>query len=96
MERYNGWANRQTWTVNLWLNNEPGTYEYLDELTHGGRQRLSKYEAADVLKDFVTESLAPDLGATMFSDLLTHALALVDWDEIIASNSDEENDDDEE
>ena len=26
-ERYNGWANRDTWLVALWLNNDYGNYQ---------------------------------------------------------------------
>lgn len=25
---YNGWTNYETWVVNLWLDNEPGTHDY--------------------------------------------------------------------
>jgi len=28
---YNGWTNRETWLVSLWLNNDPGSYEMLAE-----------------------------------------------------------------
>lgn len=27
-KNYNGWANYETWAVNLWLDNEAGTHDY--------------------------------------------------------------------
>ena len=29
-ERYNGWTNYETWLVNLWMDNEQGSQEFLD------------------------------------------------------------------
>ena len=26
---YNGWSNRETWLVSLWLNNDPASYDLL-------------------------------------------------------------------
>src|SRR5215471_2361226 len=41
-----------------------------------------RFAAADVLKDWVSGELAPDLGATFAADLLGYALGCVDWQEI--------------
>ena len=30
--KYNGWTNYETWNVNLWLNNDQGTYDFIVEL----------------------------------------------------------------
>ena len=41
-----------------------------------------RFHVADMLKDWVTDELAPDLGASFAADLLGYALGCVDWDEI--------------
>ena len=33
-EEYNGWKNRQTWLVNLWLNNEPSSQQALYDIAN--------------------------------------------------------------
>ena len=30
-ERYNGWQNRETWLLKLWIDNEPGSYWHWQE-----------------------------------------------------------------
>lgn len=61
---YNGWTNYETWVVNLWMDNEEGTYDYWREVaedvyhnqTHepsNGFTRMDEavYLLADRLKD---------------------------------------------
>ncbi len=87
-DTYNGWKNYPTWAVNLWLANEEPLYlEMLDrtsqiveeEESTSGRARS---RTADMLKGWVTDELAPDLGASFAADLLGFALGCVDWHEI--------------
>jgi hypothetical protein len=39
---YNGWSNRETWNVSMWLNSTEGDYRYCVELakTHRGKRSL--------------------------------------------------------
>lgn len=62
---YNGWTNYETWVVNLWLNNDQGTYDHWQEVaknvynhqardnTTVGMTRMDEavYLLADRLKD---------------------------------------------
>ena len=75
---YNGWKNYETWNVALWIDNEEGSYEERRNMAQCAR---SVGEYAQKLKEWV-EEMAPDLGASMFADLLGAALSEVDWHEI--------------
>jgi hypothetical protein len=88
---YNGWTNYETWNVALWIDNEPGTYEESRDMARHAR---SERDLATALQSWV-EDMAPDLGASMFSDLLNAALSEVDWDEIAEHFYEEAHEDDE-
>ena len=47
-DEYNGWKNRETWALNLWLSNDEGLY---DEVTERVRDAL----AANPLPEWATE-----------------------------------------
>jgi hypothetical protein len=93
---YNGWTNYPTWAVNLWLSNDEGLYNATRELiaapidllgaessyVYVEPERRRRIVAADRLKGWVRDELAPDLGATFAADLLGYALDGVDWFEI--------------
>jgi hypothetical protein len=77
---YNGWANKETWLVHLWLTNDPAS----DSLWRSvGREVGDAYRLADVLRqdleDGATESAPP---SGLYRDLLTTALARVAWDDV--------------
>jgi hypothetical protein len=75
---YNGWSNYETWNVALWIDNEQDLYKDAKEMA---RRAKSTGHLAHDLKDWIGE-MAPDLGATMWADLLNAALSEVDWYEI--------------
>jgi hypothetical protein len=89
---YNGWANYETWLVNLWMDNEQGSQEFFREQA---REYLSTAQADDVwtktqrarfrfadwLKHYYSEESRPELPG-VYGDLLGAALSSVNWDEI--------------
>lgn len=78
---YQGWRNYQTWCCALWLSCDAGfdcdVHDYIESLDDDN----TVIELADYIESFV-ESLTPDLGASMFSDLLNAALEEIDYYEI--------------
>ena len=67
-EEYNGWTNRETWAVALWLDNDQGLHEMatdrVAEVWAPGREWL----AADAVRDladtlFTREGYVSEMGA---------------------------------
>lgn len=83
-ETYNGWSNRETWVVNLWLTNEACTYDVLQHIVKAF-DTLS--EQASELEHWVRGEYETRRGeASMWSDLMSTALARVSWYEIVQNN----------
>lgn len=89
-EGYNGWTNYETWAVALWLDNEEGSYHHKAELADTAwedaegsstRKEDAEITLGHALKVWLEESM-PDLGGTLWSDLLSAAMSEVNWHEI--------------
>ncbi len=86
-KKYNGWNNYETWNVALWIDNDQCSYEERCEMAQqawddaDGDEDDAKSSLAKSLQSWV-EEMQPDLGASMFADLLGAALSEVDWYEI--------------
>lgn len=87
-ERYYGWANYETWVVNLWLTNDEGTYR---QVLHLRAENDDLYRYAERIREYVEEMKEnaalntkhnPLTDASLFSDLLNAALAKVDFAEV--------------
>ena len=65
-ETYNGWKNRETWIVSLWLQNDEKLYRTAQEV--------------EDIESWVRYELAPTTG--MIADLTLSAICRVDWDAI--------------
>lgn len=95
--RYNGWTNYETWAVSLWIDNEHASQAYWHqeakrairesvhcETVRGGiwtSEEAARFHLAKQLKDEITDA-GPDIGATVYTDLLQAALDSVNWQEI--------------
>lgn len=83
--RYNGWANYETWAVNLWITNDQFSTEHWEEIAVDTLRVKSKddatYRLSEMLKDEISEG-SPLTEATLYFDLLNAALSTVDWYEI--------------
>jgi len=95
---YNGWPNRETWCVALWIGNDQGMYYQAREMAAGMGELVmdpdedfdltdARYKLAEQLKNWieeVAEMTCPGSveGASFVSDLLGYSLAQVDWYEI--------------
>lgn len=97
-EEYQGWKNRETWAMALWLDNDQGLYEESRQIVRVAvEERNMLYDGADKLKDWV-EELAADACeceggkrseelCNMFQDI--GSLWRVDWEEVAESRFDE-------
>ena len=82
---YNGWTNYCTWAAALWLDNEETTYKYFRGLAAEIKQEEArKYQLESAIKEFIEEN-APELSASMYSDLLGFAMQEINYYKI-ASN----------
>jgi hypothetical protein len=74
---YNGWKNRETWNVVLWVMNDEGTYKEMRRAVRSGDAPMT----ADDAQEFV-EEIFPD-GTPDMKDVATEvAYKRVDWEAV--------------
>ena len=69
MTDYNGWTNRETWVINLWLG------DYFQDVAEEGQQLMADY-IEETVWDMLEEANVPD----MFKDMID--LNAVNWREL--------------
>lgn len=107
---YNGWSNRETWAVKLWIDNEESSYHFWQEETYQAIEEAKndsydvctinnmRNRAIRILSNRLEanhEEGTPVLSNNIYSDLLTYSLSRVDWREIAESLITDAEDDDE-
>lgn len=80
LPEYNGYSSKFTWLVSLWLDNDYGLYSLLREWA---KEVKSKQQLADQVKDFVEEQNPLAAEASMYSDMMSYTIALVDFNEVV-------------
>lgn len=76
---YNGYKNYETWAVNLWIDNDQGMADELQDMAHHAK---NVHALADAIKGWI-EDMNPLSGqASLWSDLMNGALSEVDWHEL--------------
>jgi len=87
-EKCNGWTNRETWLIALWIDNDQGSQEYwlkeagdaMDDTN--AEQSHAIRILADRLKDEHTLDAEHVEITGVYADLMNYALAGVNWYEI--------------
>lgn len=88
--RYNGWANYETWLANLWLTNDYGLFSLIEETSQSifedcdNNSDEASIELANWLEDFTKTELIPELQG-FAGDLLNSAVSEIDWAELALS-----------
>lgn len=83
--KYNGWNNYPTWIINLWdVGNWSG--EDIPEDILELEDRDDKiYQLSEYLKEMFEELNPLTDTSSMYSDLMSYALGMVDWYELAGS-----------
>jgi hypothetical protein len=85
-QTYNGWTNRETWACSLWLSNDHGLYDMVNELAEDAEDA---HALADAIKDLWEQfqNYEEEFGTPPNKEMIAMLLEVgsdyrIDWDEI--------------
>ena len=87
-DKYNGWPNYQTWVFNLWTD---GSFdEEADRIYHANDTDFDAIRALETLiKEFAEEFSPTSDTSDVWTDLMGHAIQMIDFFEIAEHYIDE-------
>jgi hypothetical protein len=103
-ETYNGWTNRETWAVNLWLANDEPAYRTARDIAAPGNYDYPEDEMRELVERITVDAIAdqyenerrerdPEYTAWPLpgfaTDLIRASLARVDWHAIVEAFAEE-------
>ena len=79
---YNAWTNYLTWAVYSWFSSDEATNSAIEDLA---RKAKTIHEAADQIRKLVEDFNPLAEQASMYMDILTFAIGMVNFDEIASA-----------
>ena len=71
-KEYNGYKDKATWLVNLWLTNDEGSYNH-----------WLQFKSAKEIQEYVKNQVFQEIeNASLRTDLLSWAIAIADYQEL--------------
>jgi hypothetical protein len=91
-EQCNGWANRETWLVKLWIDNDKQSQLYWQKVARDLRASKGISDALPAIARCLERTIkdhAPKVAHGMYADLMSTALSRVAWFEIATAMLDD-------
>ncbi len=85
---YQGFTNRETWLVKLWIDNDEPTQDYWQAVAREALSRNDLPAAVETLRTVLEDEFklaAPEIQSGIHADLMTATLQNVCWSEVAAS-----------
>ncbi|OFY68938.1 MAG: hypothetical protein A2V46_15655 [Bacteroidetes bacterium RBG_19FT_COMBO_42_7] len=85
-EEFNGYTNKPTWTLAIWLETDESLKNYWKYKTRS----LPEDELSKELQAYFEDRNPLSMEFTFYSDILTNSIKLIDWKEVAKKLKDNE------